>query len=198
MIFLIVLAVIILILLIPVSFLFDYSEELEIKLKYLFIKISLSKEKTKEKPSQTKKEEKNKTVQKVSLKEKTKQLLKEKGAVGFLNIIISLSKPVGKALAEFTKCLYIKDLDIYYKVGGKDAAKVATEYGKACSLIYPCANMFCSLAHINEPRITTDLDYSSEKSVAIASCKVTVIPLQILIFLVKNSVILIKKTKEVI
>lgn len=194
-----IIVIILLILLIPVGFLLNYGQKLEVRLKYLFLNINLTKEKQKKKSSkETKEEKKTETVkeQKPSLKTKIKNILKEKGAIGFLNIIISLSKPVTKAVAELVKCLRIKDLDIYYKVGGEDASEIATEYGKICSIIYPCVNMFCGLTKIDKPRVTVDLDYSSKKSLSIASCKVTVIPLQILYFLIKHLItITIKATK---
>ncbi|MFI3324747.1 MAG: hypothetical protein R3Y35_01080 [Clostridia bacterium] len=192
MIFLIILAFIILITLIPITVIVDYNKKLQLSIKYLFLTFDLTKDKKQKAVTSSKKTKKEKKQENTWIT-KLKELYKEEGAGGLLNIIKILMKPMSKLVYNFVKCMRVKDLDIYFKVSGDDAAQTATNYGKACSIIYPFINGFSSLAHINKPRVTVDLDYNAVESVAIATCKINLIPLEALIKITLDVIILVKE-----
>lgn len=148
-----ILLLLFLITLIKVEVFATYSEELTLTLKILFVRIPLispdkKPKKKPEKKPEKKKEEKPAPKKEEKEKEKKQsylQKLKEKkGLSGLVSLFTSIAKIAVGALKGLFSHIVIKKLDVGILLSGEDAATVALNYGKLCSVFYPAVNIITS------------------------------------------------------
>ncbi len=191
-IFLIIIGFIILILSIPVNVCVDFADDLKVKIRYLFIVIDPLKEKPPPKPKKPKKEKKKKKEpdkKPPSPIERVKDIYDRRGAKGFLRLIGTIIKIIAVETYGIVKHLKVKHLDIYYLVGGEDAAATALEYGKSCAIVYNAVAVLKKVAKSKKVFASVEVDFLSEESKVKALVHVSYRP----IFAVKHGIVLVIK-----
>lgn len=99
------------------------------------------------KEKETQKEEKTEQPQKPAPKKEEKhndKFLKELGLSGIVNLFTSITELAAGVLKDFFAHIIIKSFALSIKVGGKDAADTAINYGKVCSVVYPLTSAVIS------------------------------------------------------
>ena len=148
-----ILLLLFLITLIRVQVFFSYTEDVALTLKVLFVKIKLlpakKKEKTpkKEKPKEKKPEPKKPEKEKKEKKKKPSYLSKlkeKKGLSGLLSLFTSAARIAGGLLKGIFSHIVIKKMDVGITLSGEDAASVAVNYGRVCSVLYPAVNVIAA------------------------------------------------------
>ena len=138
-----------LITLIRVQVFATYTDDLTLTLKILFFKIPILPQKEKpKKPEKEKKpkQEKPKPEKKEDDKKEKKpsflsKLKDKKGVTGVLSLFTSIAKIAGGALKGIFSHIVIKKMDVGIELTGEDAASVAVNYGRVCSVLYPAVNI---------------------------------------------------------
>lgn len=147
-----ILLLLFLITLIRVQVFAQYTDTLALTVKVLFFKIRLlpAKEKKekkkpkKEKPKEKKPQEKKPEKKKKEKKKKPSYLSKlkeKKGLTGLLSLFTSLAQIAAGMLKRIFSHIVIKKLDVGITLSGEDAASVAVNYGRVCSVLYPAVNV---------------------------------------------------------
>lgn len=145
-----ILLLLFLITLIRVQVFFSYTEDVALSVKVLFVKIKLlpakkkEKKPKKEKPKEKKPEPKKPEKEKKEKKKKPSYLSKlkeKKGLSGLLSLFTSAAKIAGGLLKGIFSHIVIKKMDVGIALSGEDAASVAVNYGRVCSVLYPAVNV---------------------------------------------------------
>jgi hypothetical protein len=151
----IILAILFLLLVCPVSLTARYECELEAKIKYLFFnyKIDFSKDEIIAETKETVKEEAKKVKNDDTI-EKIRDIIKQKGLSGFLNIIKEFASIATGAAKKLFSHMVIDNISTDIAVANGDAAETAILYGNVCAVVYTSVsilvnNMKCKDYHIN-------------------------------------------------
>lgn len=145
-----ILLLLFLIALIKVEVFFRYTDEVVLTVKVLFVKIPIlpKKEKPKKTPEKPKEEKPEKPKEKKEEKEKKpsylNKLKEKKGLSGLVSLFTSLAKIAAGALKGLFSHIVIKKLDVGIALSGDDAATVAVNYGRLCSVLYPAVNVIAA------------------------------------------------------
>ena len=94
-----------------------------------------------------KKKKKTEQPQKPAPKKEEKpndNFLKELGLSGIVNLFTRITELAAGVLKDFFAHIIIKSFALSIKVGGKDAADTAINYGKVCSVVYPLTSAVIS------------------------------------------------------
>lgn len=168
-----ILLLLFLITLIKVEVLAQYSETLTLVLKILFVRITLvspdKKPKKKQKDKKPKKDEKPEPKAEPKQKKEKKptylsKLKEKKGLSGIVSLFTSLARIAAGALKGLFSHIVIKKLDVGITLSGEDAATVAVNYGRLCSVVYPAVDIItaatvCESYHVGiEPVFDPDRD----------------------------------------
>lgn len=141
LIILLVLLVLAILLLLPVSLKASYQTELFAELRYLFFRYRIAPQKE-EKPKKKKKSApKQEKVEQEKEKNSIRDIIKEKGLSGFLDILEELARAVGGALKAIFHHATLSELTVQIAVCGEDAADCAVNYGYVCTAVYPAVGI---------------------------------------------------------
>ena len=173
-----ILLILFLITLIRVQVLAQYSESLTLVLKVLFVKITLvspdkkkkEKKPKKEKPKKKPEPKKEKSEEKTKKKKKQSYLAKlkeKKGLSGVVSLLLSLAKIAGGILKGLFSHIVLKKFDIGIALSGDDAASVAINYGKLCSLVYPAVNVITAATVCKDYNVTLEPVFDPDKDTEI-------------------------------
>lgn len=139
----------------------EYRDKLNFDLYFGIFKIPLklfSKEKkSKEKVKNPKKSEKKK---KNSLKEK----IKKNGYVQTLSDTAELAKSCLSTLGKFISKITINPFELKLVMVGKDAAKLAIEYGQLCAIYYPLISTLNRTANCKKINSNICVDYTKAET----------------------------------
>ena len=128
----------------PIVLTAEYAEDWNIKLRYLFLVFQLYPEKEK-KRGKPQKKEKPEEPQKKGLEEdkknNLKEILKQEGLSGVLELLRRSVSLVTGELKKLFSHLIIKDFSLDALICGADAAETALTYGRACAAIYPAVSI---------------------------------------------------------
>lgn len=164
-----------LITLIRVQVFATYTGDLTLTLKILFFKISIlpQKEKPKkpekekkpkqEKPKPEKKEE-DKNEKKPSFLSKLKD---KKGVTGVLSLFTSIAKIAGGALKGIFSHIVIKKMDVGIELTGEDAASVAVNYGRVCSVLYPAVNIITAATVCEDYNVVVEPVFNPDRETTV-------------------------------
>lgn len=145
-----ILLLLFLIALIKVEVFFRYTDEVALTVKVLFVKIPIlpKKEKPEKTPEKPKEKKPEKPKEKKEEKEKKpsylNKLKEKKGLSGLVSLFTSLAKIAAGALKGLFSHIVIKKLDVGIALSGDDAATVAVNYGRLCSVLYPAVNVIAA------------------------------------------------------
>ena len=129
------------ILAIPIKVCVQYKKQFFCRLRIGFVKIILYPPVPKKK--KPKKKKKTEQPQKPAPK-KEENFLKELGLSGIVNLFTRITELTAGVLKDFFAHIIIKSFALSIKVGGKDAADTAINYGKVCSVVYPLTSAVIS------------------------------------------------------
>ena len=135
----------VIILAIPIKVCVRYNKKFFCRLHIGFVKIILYPPVPKKK--KPKKKKKNEQPQKPAPKKEEKpkdNFLKELGLSGVGNLFTKITELAAGVLKDFFAHITIKSFALSIKVGGKDAADTAINYGKVCSVVYPLTSAVIS------------------------------------------------------
>ncbi len=139
----------------------EYCDELLLVVYFGIFKIPLqlfSKEKKSKK--QTKKTKISDKKKKVSFKEK----IKENGYVQTLSDIAELAKSSLATLGKFISKIKINPFELKLVMVGKDAAKLAIEYGQLCAVYYPLIGTLDRTARCKNINSNICVDYTKAET----------------------------------
>lgn len=99
------------------------------------------------KKKKPKKKKKTEQPQKPEPKKEEKpkdNFLKELGLSGIVNLFTKITELAAGVLKDFFAHIIIKSFALSIKVGGKDAADTAINFGRVCSVVYPLTSAVIS------------------------------------------------------
>lgn len=150
--------------LIPVGVEARYRNRLYCVLKIGFVRIRLlpqkpkKKKKSAKKPSRSEKTKKKKPEKNESFS--FKELFKENGVSGLLNILKKILSLITGALKDVFRHIIIKELSIYIVAAGDDAADTAMNYGYVCSAVYPAVSAITQICKCKTFSVLADPDFT--------------------------------------
>lgn len=165
-----------------------YTDSIELTLKILFIKIKLFP--TEEKPKKSKKnsnkkkkaDKKNNPRGNTPPKEKSSEkktgdederkfsiskirdLFKQRGLDGLINIIRELAGLASGTLKPLFKHIKLKKLDIDVCVAKDNAADTAVHYGYVCSAVYPALSVLLNVIKFNDYTVNIYPDFDRKEN----------------------------------
>ncbi len=177
------------VLMIPVHAVADYKESFSLQVKFLFFfKYSVfpMKEKKKE---EKQKEEQQKTEKKPEeqKKPKKKMTLEE-----IIDMIIDYVDKYGPGAKMILRNIRFHRLELYWKVGGEDAAACGIKYGKICGWISGVFGFFRNLMKIENPKIRVFPDFISEKDEIYGGADIEFNPLIVIIGVLRMTFVFLK------
>lgn len=178
-----VIAVTLILLCIRVVAVINYEEEFSFTIKWLFIKFVLYPPKPKkEKPEKKKKEPKEEKKKKEKSKKANpfSEFYHNQGVSGVLDLISSAVSAVKGMFRRLFKAVVIRDLTIYLRVTGEDAAQTAIAYGKMCAAVFPAVGVVSSVVKMKNRDIRIEPDFQGGPAKASFSMIAAVIPLKVL------------------
>lgn len=178
-----VIAVTLILLCIRVVAVINYEEEFSFTIKWLFLKFVVYPPKPKkEKPE----EKKEKPKEEKKKKEKTRKsnpfldFYHNQGVSGVLELISSAVSAVKGMFRRLFKAVVIRDLSIFMRISGEDAAQTAIAYGKVCAAVFPAVGAVSSVVKIKNRDIRIEPDFQGGTAQASFSVVAAVIPLRVL------------------
>lgn len=138
-----ILAFILLLLLLPITIKASYTDELTLKVYYLFLRFTIVPQKEKKQKTKVNKKSKEPSNKKEKKQEQKKEnstikdILKEKGIGGLIDIIKSIANIATTAIKGILNHLIVAKLIVNISVGAHDAAETAINYGYVCAGVYP-------------------------------------------------------------
>ena len=157
----------------------EYDEELRVLVRIGFLKIQLApskpeKEKSKKKsPKKQKKKKPKKKTDKPKEKKPSfiKQLHKEHGVSGIINIVQRLSELVVGALKGVFSHLVVTELTVKLEISGEDAAETAIKYGKVCAALFPALGVITKIVKVKHYNVSVTPVFSDKPGTTRAYAK---------------------------
>lgn len=147
----------------------EYDEELRVIVRIGFVKIQLApqkpdRKKKKKSPKKQKKKKQKKKTEKPKEKKPSfiKQLHKEHGVTGIINIVQRLSELVVGALRGVFSHLIVTELTIKLEVSGEDAADSAIKYGKVCAALFPALGVITKIVKVKHYNVNVTPVFSDK------------------------------------
>lgn len=156
-----IILLLILILITNIKIKIEYCDQLLLQINFGIFKIPLElfsrEKKSKKESGKTKNNEKKK---KVSFKEK----IKKNGYVQTLSDVAELTKSSFSTLGQFVSKVTINPFELKLMLVGKDAAKLAIEYGQFCAIYYPLIGTLDRTAKCKNINSNIFVDYAKEET----------------------------------
>lgn len=163
----------------------EYDEKLRVIVRIGFVKIQLVPQKPKkEKPKKSpKKQKKKKQKPKTDKPEKKKpsfikQLHKERGVSGIIDIVNQLAEIVVGGLKGIFSHLIVTELTLKLDISGEDAADSAIKYGKVCAALFPALGIITKIVKIKHYNVNVTPVFSDKpetRAYARAKAKIRII-----------------------
>lgn len=163
-----ILLILALILLISPAVRLQYGDKVTVTLRILFVKIPL----LSDKPKKKKKDKPRKKSGEI--KEKVENDVKKQGAYDTFVKYKSVVAPVLRDLGTFVHHLRIHPLKMRVILAGGDAADLAIDYGRLCSVFYPTLAAICANTKVGKKDIYIAVDYQKPKAEITADITVKV------------------------
>lgn len=93
-----------------------------------------------------------------------KQIYDKDGILGIMLLISNLLQSVNSAIITLIKGLHIRSLYVKMIIGGRDAAKIAMDYGKICGTYYALKGLIFSTMKVHEYDECIEPDYLASSS----------------------------------
>lgn len=160
-----IVAIVFAILLCPICLNIEFCESLSVNIKILFFKFTLFPRKNNKKEKvRARKSSQEAKLDKKSKDNKIKDLLKQRGLRGFLNILKEMGKIVLGVGEKFKSKVKIDDLDVLVSVADEDSAKTAVRYGQTCAVIFPFTNIILKYFDVKNYSVKVRPDFMEDKS----------------------------------
>lgn len=167
----------------PVFLQLSFKESLSLKIKFLFFSINVYPPKNKDK---LKKEIEKKDNRKnfVLVNSKFFNIIKERGFFGFLKILRYLIDFFLNSAKSLLKKMHITSFNLYLLVADEDAATLAINYGRVCTLVGYAKSVL--LKDVNEKKYKIKIvpDFKSTRSEVDFFTKIYFFPISVLKLLV--------------
>lgn len=164
-----ILLILALILLISPAVRLQYGDKVAVTLRILFVKIPLLSDKPKKK-----KKDKPRKKSGEDVKKKVENDVKKQGAYDTFVKYKSVVTPVFSDLGTFVHHLRIHPLKMRIILAGSDAADLAVDYGRLCSVFYPTLAAVCANTKVGKKDIYIAVDYQKPKAEITADITVKV------------------------
>lgn len=156
----------------PVTVKMRFENEFTATIRYLFFRYKIRPEP--EVPKREEKVGKEKIEEKEDTKSKIKEIIRQKGLSGFLNIINKFASVATGAAKKLFSRLTIQNISVDIAVADEDAAQTAIYYGYTCSVVYTAmgilvANKNCKRYHMNVVP-----DFNKKESKVLFQCKIRI------------------------
>lgn len=175
-----IIAFLIAIQLLPITLHIRYREEFFVRLQYAGIPFNIYPRKKKKSPKKaSKKPRKSQKDEKSEDKlSELEQRLKEGGVSAAVDYISDMSKLLTKAVRRVLAAVPVDLLRFRLVVASDDAAATATDYGKACSVIYPAQALIEGLMRVKRRQVEVVADFTRESGEVIFEAKLHVLPIR--------------------
>ncbi|MBQ7124399.1 MAG: DUF2953 domain-containing protein [Oscillospiraceae bacterium] len=167
------------ILMIPVHAEARYKEDFSLKIRCLFfLKFQIIPMKEKKKKEEKPKEEKPKTEEtpKEPKKEKRKMTVEE-----IVDMIVDAVKKYGPGAKMILRNIRFHRIELYWRVGGEDAAECGIKYGRVCAWLSGVLGFFRNLMKIEKAKIRVFPDFICEKDEIYGGADIEFNPLIVII-----------------
>lgn len=157
----------------PVTVKMRFENEFTATIRYLFFRYKIRPEP--EAPKQ--KEEKvgkEKTEEKEDTKAKIKEIIRQKGLSGFLNIIKEFASVATGAAKKLFSRLTIQDISVDIAVADEDAAQAAIYYGYTCSVVYTAMGILVANKNCRRYHINVVPDFNKKESKVLFQCRIRI------------------------
>ncbi|WP_312693669.1 DUF2953 domain-containing protein [Caproiciproducens sp.] len=165
-------------LLCPITVYAGFENEFSARFTYLFLRYKIpsqpQKAEEKEETGKEKKEEKSDAYSKI------RDIIKQKGLSGFLNIISEFASVATGAAKRLFSHAVIRSISVDLAVADEDAAQAAICYGYACSVVYPAMGLLVTHVKCKDYQIHIAPDFNEKESRILFTCKIKIRPLFIL------------------
>nr|WP_319488049.1 DUF2953 domain-containing protein [uncultured Caproiciproducens sp.] len=159
-------------LLCPISVYARFENEFSAKVSYLFISYKIPSQpqaaEKMEKTGEEKSEEKNDAYSKI------KDIIRQKGLSGFLNIISEFASIATGAAKKIFSHIVIHNISVDISVADEDAAQAAICYGYTCSVVYTAMGLFVNNVKCKDYHIHIVPDFNEKESRILFTCKVKI------------------------
>ncbi|MGW8114732.1 DUF2953 domain-containing protein [Caproicibacterium sp. NSD3] len=187
----VILGILLILLFSPLCVTMIYQEGFCAKIRFLFLTYTFSPEKSKEKASQKgkkaeKPKEKKEDTDSQKDQSKWKNLFKERGLGGMLDLIKKFMEQVTPPIKKLLTHFHIKKLICEVSVSTEDAAETAILYGQACAVIYPAVAMLTQAAKLYRFTASVAPDFDKKKSSVNFELKFHVLTIWLLIAAVQT------------
>ncbi len=180
-----ILALILLLLIAPVRIRVEYLGEWSGKV-YLFgvipvFAFPVKKAKAPEQvpaPEQTPAPKKEKP--KPTLRDELKALYQKDGAWGVVDFFKQLLSIAVRTLSKFVRCVSVRRLSLYVRVGGKDADDIALNYGRLTAALYPTLTALSQVITVRRKQVLVKPDFLADHIEARMRMIVWVFPLGVI------------------
>lgn len=182
----------------------ESEEDWKIKLRYLFFVFQLypEKEKKHEKPAKKEKAAKpQKKEKKEDKKPNFKEILKQKGLSGILELLKQIVILVTGRFQKLFTHVVIKELSLDVLICGDDAADTAVTYGKACAVIYPAVSILAGNTRCKRYGVSVAPDFDGSDTKIKAFLKAAIRPVFLIAFalsMLAKGIPIFKEVKELL
>lgn len=157
-------AFVLMVLFCPVHLKMEFCESLKIKIRILFFNFTIFPKKAEEKKRTKKpKEAKELPARKKGDENKLKELIKQRGLKGFLNILKQMGKIILGVGKMVKSKVVVDDLSVLVSVSGEDSAATAVTYGKVCAGVFPFANIILNNFKVKSYDVKVFPNFMKEK-----------------------------------
>lgn len=178
------------VLMIPVHAEAYYKEELSLKIKFLFfIKMQILPAKEKKKKEEKPKEEKPKTEK---AEEKPKKQKRKMTVEEIVDMIVDAVNKYGPGAKMILRNIRFHSLELYWKIGGEDAAACGIKYGRVCAWLSGVLGFFRNLMRIEKPKFRIFPDFICEKDEVYGGADIEFNPLIIIIGALRMAFVFLK------
>lgn len=174
-----IIAFLIAIQLLPITFHIRYRDKLLVRLRYAGIPFTVYPRKKKKKPEKAAKKS-PKNVKKENSEDKLSELeqrLKEGGVSAAVDYLSDMVKLLTKAVRRVLAAVSVDLLRFRLVVASGDAAATATDYGKACAVVYPAQALIEGLMRVKRRQVEVIPDFTRESGEVLFEAKLHVLPI---------------------
>lgn len=159
-------ALLIFLLLSPLRLTLHYEEAWQISAHFLLFRKQLlpSKEKSKRKQAREEKRSRRKKGAGKDKESYLRKLYRQKGLSGLLEFFRDLiGDTLGTAKRLFSRMSF-RQLQIFLRISGEDAAATAITYGVVCGAVYPAVSALCETFDVRNRDLDISADYTDNTS----------------------------------
>lgn len=84
---------------------------------------------------------------------------REDGVGAVLHWVKVLAGMLGRAVGRLLKAITVRNLKLHMRIPGDEAADIATNYGKVCSVFFPLYGTLCTVIKVKKQDVCIDPDF---------------------------------------